>query len=166
MPFLCRDHDGASERHYLEGSSSISERSRADEPRRFHSLARRLRAALQGVTPFTGVRKTSAGDSRSQVPLFLAGVGRIAPLLRMSSLSIPDHAPLRPCPFCGRAASVAAHRAATDQPVRYSVGCWEEPSPSARTPHWNDCLGLQNDWMTDLGEAVRLWNRRDQGGAA
>jgi hypothetical protein len=84
----------------------------------------------------------------------------------MISLPIPDHALLEPCPFCGRPASVVAHRAAQDQPVIYSVGCWRDLSPSAKEPFWEDCLGPQSDWTTDLDKMVRLWNRRGRGGAA
>ena len=78
-------------------------------------------------------------------------------------LPIPDHVPLQPCPFCGRPASVVAHQVAPDQQVIYSVGCFKDPDPFARAPFWNDCLGPQSSYTVHLGEAVRLWNRRDQG---
>lgn len=82
----------------------------------------------------------------------------------MSRHPIPDHVALKACPFCGRAASVAAHWAAPDQPVTYSVGCWVEPDPYSHNPHWKDCLGPQSDWTPDLEKLVRLWKPRARGG--
>ena len=79
--------------------------------------------------------------------------------------SIPDHAPLQACPFCGRGASVVAHRAAPDQKVIYSVGCFKDPDPFARQPFWDDCLGPQSNYTVHLDEAVRPWNRRARGAA-
>ncbi len=80
-----------------------------------------------------------------------------------SPLSIPDHAPLQPCPFCGRAASVVAHQVASDQKVIYSVGCFKDPSPFARQPFWDDYLGPQSSYTVHMDEAVMLWNRRERG---
>lgn len=74
--------------------------------------------------------------------------------------SIPDHAPLQPCPFCGRGASVGAHQAAPDQKVIYSVGCFRDPDPFARQPFWDDCLGPQSSPTVYVDEAARLWNCR------
>jgi hypothetical protein len=73
---------------------------------------------------------------------------------------IPDHAELKPCPFCGRQASVSAHEAAPDQPVRYQVGCWVEDDGSWGIAFWTDCFGPLSDYSEDLDELVRLWNRR------
>ncbi len=73
---------------------------------------------------------------------------------------LPDHAPLAPCPFCGRPGAAVSHRAAPNVPVTYSVGCWRDLSPFAREPSWEDCLGPQTDWTPDLDRAVALWNRR------
>ena len=73
---------------------------------------------------------------------------------------IPEHVALKPCPYCGRAASVVTHRAAPDQKVIYSVGCFRDPSPFAPQPFWDDCLGPQSNYTVHLDAAVRLWNRR------
>jgi hypothetical protein len=66
-PFLCRDHGGPSERPRLEGSSTISGRSRANDSRPVQTPARRrLRVALQGIAPLYDVQKYSAGDSAAE----------------------------------------------------------------------------------------------------
>lgn len=76
---------------------------------------------------------------------------------------IPPHAPLKPCPFCGREGKVEAHRWSRDQPVRYQVGCWIEDDPLLHRPPWDDCFGPLSDESEDLDELVRRWNRRDRG---
>ncbi len=61
--------------------------------------------------------------------------------MSLGRIPIPDHPALRPCPFCGREASVTPYRATATSPVEYSVGCWQEPNPFSHNSHWDDCLG-------------------------
>ena len=75
---------------------------------------------------------------------------------------IPDHAPLKPCPFCGREASATPHRATPKSPIQWSVGCWQQADPFSRAAHWDDCPGPTTLWIS-LERAVEQWNRRAQG---
>jgi hypothetical protein len=72
---------------------------------------------------------------------------------------VPDHAPLKPCPFCGREAKVIGYRNAPDQPVRYQVGCWVEDDHSFFSHPWDDCFGPLSSHEADLDEIVRRWNQ-------
>lgn len=59
----------------------------------------------------------------------------------MNRSDIPEHAPLKPCPFCGREASATRHQAMPTSPVQWSVGCWQDPNHFSREAHCEDCLG-------------------------
>ena len=72
---------------------------------------------------------------------------------------IPEHSPLKLCPFCGREALVTPHRDIITGTMLYSVGCWREPDTFSTLPHWEDCLSPTTLWMS-LERAVEQWNRR------
>ena len=78
---------------------------------------------------------------------------------KQSPVPIPDHAPLKPCPFCGRDASATPYRATSTSPVQWSVGCWQQADPFSRAAHWEDCPGPTTLWIS-LERAVEQWNRR------
>ena len=68
------------------------------------------------------------------------------------------------CPFCGRPGSAVSHQAAPNVSVTYSMGCWQDLSPFAPEPFWEDCLGPQTVWTPHLDQAVALWNWRPSKG--
>ena len=58
---------------------------------------------------------------------------------------------IKPCPFCGHAASV--EETADDGYVRFTVGC--------DNPNVEDCMGYQSLSTYDRrSEAIEAWNRR------
>ena len=43
--------------------------------------------------------------------------------------------------------------------MTYSVGCFKSVDRAALEPYWDDCLGPQSDWLSDLPllqEALRV----------
>ena len=74
------------------------------------------------------------------------------------ALSGPDHAPLKPCPFCERDASAMPHRATSTSPVQWSVGCWRTADPFSQAAHRDDCPG-PTTLRISLEQAVKHWNR-------
>ena len=72
---------------------------------------------------------------------------------------VPEHGPLKPCPFCGREALVTPHRDMTSGKMLYSVGCWQQADAFSRDAHWDDCPGPTTIWLS-LERAVAQWNRR------
>ena len=91
------------------------------------------------------------------------GAGRL-PAMNPAPHSIPNHAPLKPCPFCGRPASVAAHQVAPDQKVIYSVGCFKDPDPFA-TALLGRLPGTAVQLHGPLGRGGQAVNRRARGAA-
>ena len=60
----------------------------------------------------------------------------------------PGKPELKPCPFCGRKASVEKTHGITS-PVTYSVGCLDE-----------SCIGFPSVTFQTRKDAIAAWNRR------